>query len=206
MGILSFNEYNTFQETNLLVVDVQKSFSDFFTPLYLSKVTEYCSDFTNVYQIWDNHIDGHGVDKDFLYDDKPDVPVHGDLYVFPNQKLLIEKRYNYGVDADFYKTILEERTYQEIKEKEKTQTLRKGDLYLTTKGTCIVFVGNHHQWFHIGKKMLDFFNSFKGKHMTIIGGSDSECLDDIYTAAESVGVLIKRDWKYIYTAVNCPIK
>lgn len=205
MGILSFNEYNNYQETNLLVVDVQKSFSDFFTPMYLSKVNEYCNSFTNVYQIWDNHIDGNIVDKDYLYDDNPTIPVHGDLYQFPNQKQLIEKRYNYGVDADFYKPILEEGTYQTIKEKEQNRSLKKGDIFLTTKNTCIVFIGNKHQWFHIGKKMLELFNSLKGKNITIIGGSDSECLDDIYIAAESLGVLIKRDWKYIYTAVNCPI-
>jgi len=47
--------------------------------------------------------------------------------------------------------------------------------------------------------------SLKNKNVIIVGGADSECLEDIYTAALSIGVNIKRDWKYIYTANSCPI-
>jgi len=39
-----------------------------------------------------------------------------------------------------------------------------------------------------------------------VGGADGECLEDIYTAAISLGVKISRDWKYIYTASSCPIQ
>ena len=45
----------------------------------------------------------------------------------------------------------------------------------------------------------------KGKNVIIVGGSDSECLQDIYITAQSMGVNIKRNWKYIYTASSCPI-
>ena len=40
--------------------------------------------FENVYQIWDNHVDGKNVDKDYLYDERPDIPIHDDIYYFPN--------------------------------------------------------------------------------------------------------------------------
>ena len=46
----------------------------------------------------------------------------------------------------------------------------------------------------------------KGKNIEIVGGADSECLDDVFTTAESLGVLIKRNHKYIWSASHCPIK
>lgn len=111
--IKKFENYG--QETNLLIVDVQKSFRKFFTELYLYKLNKLAESYTNVYQIFDNHVDGKNVDKDYLYDENPDLPVNGDLYEFPNQKELVEKRYNYDVDADFYKKILDDKTYKVIK-------------------------------------------------------------------------------------------
>jgi len=192
--------------SSLIIVDVQKSFREFFTEMYLNELNKYSKGFSDVYQIWDNHIEGKNVDKDYLYDDKPDKPVNGDLYFFPNQKDLIEKRYNYDVNVDFYKKILNEDVYNGIKQKEESKTLKKGELFETNKGTAIVFIGNNHQWFHIGNKLYSFLKSQKGKLTYIVGGSDSECLEDIFVAATTIGVNIKRDWKYIYSANHCPIK
>ena len=104
----------------------------FFSEMYLNELKKYCNNFNNVYQIWDNHPDGTNVDKDYLYDEDPEIPIHKDLYHFPNQKDLIEKRYNYDVDADFYKKILDEKTYQEVKEKEENSTITE------TKKTLII--------------------------------------------------------------------
>ena len=204
MSILLFKEFTNNQESHLLIVDVQRSFKKFFTTLYLNELNKYCQKFQNVYQIWDNHHD-EDADSDHLYDSDPDIPVDSETYKFPNQKELVEKRYNYGVNADFYKKILDDNTYNIIKDKENKKSLKKGDIFLTNNGTCIVFIGNKHQWFHVGKKLLNLLNELKGKTVTIVGGSDNECLDDIFTAAESIGVQIKRDWKYIYTATHCPI-
>jgi hypothetical protein len=190
----------------LIVVDVQKSFKKFFSEMYLNELKKYCQQFSTVYQIWDNHVDGKNVDKDYLYDNNPDIPVHGDLYHFPNQKELIEKRYNYDVDADFYKKILDKDVYNDIKQKEANNSLKKGDLFKTNEGTAIVYIGNHHQWFHIPVKLYKHLLELKGKDVTIVGGSDSECLEDVVIAAESLGVNIKRNHKYIYSANHCPIK
>jgi len=74
----------------LIVVDVQKSFKKFFTDNYLSELKKYCEKFKDVYQIWDNHVNGKNVDKDYLYDENPDIPVEKDLYQFPNQRDLRE--------------------------------------------------------------------------------------------------------------------
>jgi len=198
----TFESYN--QDT-LIIVDVQKSFKKYFSEMYLNELKKYCNNFNNVYQIWDNHIDGKNVDKNYLYDEKPDIPVHKDIYYFPNQKELIEKRYNYDVDADFYKKVLDKNVYEEISKKEEDKTLKKGDIFSTKEGTIITFINNKHAWFHCPKKLYEILTSLKGREVEIVGGADSECLEDIVTTAESLGVKIKRNYKYIYTATSCPI-
>ena len=197
--------FENFQNENFIIVDVQKSLKKFFTEMYLHELKKYCENFSEVYQLWDNHVDGKNVDKDYLFDNNPDIPVHNDIYNFPNQRGIIEKRYNYDVDVDFYKKILDKETYKDIKSKEDSNSLKKGDLFKTKEDTAIVYIGNNHKWFQVPKKLLNLFQELSGIEVTIVGGADSECLSDVYTAAESMGVKIKRDWKFIYTATSCPI-
>lgn len=210
---LPFFKIESLKESNvpslpntLIIVDVQKSFRKFFTEMYVNQLTKHCNNFQNVYLIWDNHIDGKNIDKDFLYDKKPDVPVHNDFYNFPNIKDRIEKRYNYNVNIDFYKKILDKTTYQEIKEKESKKQLKRGSWFKTKEGTILVYIGNNHKWFHVPKKLYDIFKKLKGQTVEIVGGSDSECLADIIISAETIGVTIKRNYKYIWSASHCPIK
>ena len=207
-----FENFSEKKSKILIIVDVQKSFKKFFTELYLSELKKICQEFDKVYQIFDNHVDGKNVDKDYLYDERPEVPVHDDLYNFPNQKDIIEKRYNYDVDVEFYKNVLDKKTYQEIKDQE--DTLKKGQYFPTTEGTIIVYIGNNHQWFHCPKKLYNLFQKLKeaqaqaqngGYEITIVGGADSECLEDVITCAEALGVDLKRNWRYIYSATHCPI-
>ena len=200
--IKTFESYNG--SSDLIIVDVQKSFKKFFTEVYLNNLKNYCKEFKNVYQIWDNHINGKKVSNNYLFNNKHKSIKNKDLYTFPNQKDLIEKRYNYGVDSDFYKKDLSEDTYLKIKKLEKTKKLKKGNLFPTKKGTVIVYVGNNHKWFHVPKKLYNLLKSKKGKLEYIVGGSDSECLEDLFIAAESIGVIIKRNWKYIYSSSHCP--
>jgi len=198
--------YESHNNSTLLIVDVQKSFKKFFSEMYLNELNKYANNFQKVYQLWDNHIDGKKVDKDYLYDHTPDIPVHGDLYHFPNQVDLIEKRYNYDVDADFYKKILDKEVYNDISEKENDKTIKKGDIFKTKEGTIITYIGNRHKWFHCPVKLYKLLERLKGQEVVIVGGADSECLEDIVTTCESLGVKIKRDHKYIYSANHCPIQ
>jgi hypothetical protein len=201
--IKTFENYTN--NSVLIVVDVQRSFRKFFSEMYLNELNKYCKQFSEVYQIWDNHVDGKNVDKDYLYDHEPDMPVNDDLYHFPNQTELIEKRYNYDVDADFYKRILDKEVYKDIKQREDNKTIKKGDLFKTKEGTAIVYIGNHHKWFHIPLKLYKHFLELKGQEVVIVGGADSECLEDVVIAGESMGVKMKRNHKYIYSANHCPI-
>lgn len=199
--------YDNFQnKQTLIIVDVQKSFRKFFTEMYLHELKNYCKKFESVYQIWDNHVDGKNVDKDYLYDENPDIPVHKDLYRFPNQKDLIEKRYNYDVNVDFYKNILSKEVYTDLKQKEDNKQLKRGDAFNTKEGTFIIYIGNNHKWYHLPKKLQELFTKLKGQEVVMVGGSDSECFLDVETAAKAFGVKIKRDFKYIYSANHCPIK
>jgi hypothetical protein len=206
-------ERSTFGGDYLLIVDVQKSFSKFFNDNYLNELKKYCSNFKKVYQIFDNHIDGKNIDKDYLYDINHDVDYHEDLYDFPNQIDIIEKRYNYDVDVDFYKNILDLDTYKNIKNKEDKKLLKVGDYFKTLKGTIIVYIGNNHNWYHVPKKLyklfIDISNAQKeglNNKITLVGGAFGECLKDIEIAAKSLGVELILNKKYIYSATECPIK
>jgi hypothetical protein len=199
-----FEDYN--KDGILIIVDVQKSFKKFFTDNYITALNKYCDNFKDVYQIWDNHIDGKNVDKDYLYDENPDIPVHNDLYSFPNQRDMIEKRYNYDVDADFYKKILDEKVFNDIKQKEDNHQLKRGDFFKTTEDTYLIYIGNNHKWYHLPKKLQELFTDLKGKEVVMVGGSDQECYLDVETAAKTFGVKIRRDNNYIYSATYCPIK
>jgi hypothetical protein len=190
----------------LIIVDVQKSFKKFFTDNYLNQLNNYCNKFDKVYQIFDNHHEGKNPDKDYLYDINPDIENVDDLYKFNNQVDKIEKRYNYDVDADFYKKILSEDTYNTIKEKESNNTLKKGNYFNTTEGTIIVYIGNNHQWFHCPIKLYDLFKSIKGEEIVIVGGASSECIEDVMVCAKALGLKILKNDRYIYSAKNCPIK
>jgi len=196
----------------LIVVDVQKSFSEFFTDKYVDELKKYCNRFDRVYQIWDNHHLGKNVDKDYLYDEDPVEHIDDDLYEFANQIDLIEKRYQYDVDADFYKRVLDNDVYKDVSSKEENNELIKGDFFPTKEGTIIVFINNNHRWFHLPKKLYDIFVEITEAQteenilVTIVGGADGECITDIEVAAKSLGVKFKRDEKYIYSASYCPIK
>lgn len=198
-------EYKNYSKV-LLIVDVQKSFSKFFTENYLKSLKEHCENFPEVYQIFDNHVDGKNVDKDYLYGDDPDIPIHHDLYFFPNQVEQIEKRYNYDVDVDFYKKILDETTYNTIKKKEDGRTLKRGDMFKTNQGTVITYIGNNHKWFHLPKRLYEIFLKLKKKPIEIVGGSDNECLEDVFITANSMGLNIYKNKNFIYSAKNCPMK
>jgi hypothetical protein len=208
MRIKRFRNFNEGVDENstLIIVDVQKSFKKFFGEMYLNKLNKYCKQFKEVYQIWDNHSMGKNVDKDYLYDNEPEIPIYDDLYKFPNQVKLIEKRYNYDVDVDFYKKILDKNIYNDIKQKENTKTIKKGDLFKTKEGTAIVYIGNRHKWFHVPKKLYELFLNLKGKNVVIVGGASSECLADVFITGVSMGLNIKEDHRYIYSASHCPIR
>ena len=199
--------YENFEskKTTLLIIDVQKSFKKFFNEMYLNELKKYCNNFSEVYQIFDNHVDGKNVDQDYLHDENPEIPVNGDLYTFPNQVDIIEKRYRYDVDVNFFKNKMSKEQFEHISNLERNNQIKIGDYFEINNGVVLFYIGNNHKWFECPKKLYNLLNNLVDREVTIVGGSDSECLQDIFISAESLGVKIKRDWKYIWSANHCPI-
>jgi hypothetical protein len=192
-------KFENFQSGDiLLIVDVQKSFKKYFSEMYLNELNKYCKTFGKVYQIWDNH-SVEDSDNDYLWSHKPTIPITGDLYKFPNQVDLIEKRYNYNVNIDFYKKLLDTETFNRVKELESSGKLKIGDSFKTKWGTILTFIDNNHKWFHCGKKLLNLLESLSGKEIVMVGGSLSECFRDIEITAKSLGVIVKIDYKYTWS-------
>ncbi len=184
----------------LIIVDVQRSFSKFYTEMYLYRLKEYARTFTDVYQIYDNHADvKNDKDKSYLYD-MNHISDNIDLFEFPNQKKLIEKRYKYDVDVEHFKNIVD--NWKELSNK----SYKKGDVIWTKYSTPLVYIGNRHSWMHVPKKLYKLFETIKGQTVYIVGGADNECLLDIEVAANSFGINVKLNHSYIYSASHCPIK
>ena len=190
----------------LIIVDVQRSFFKFINNKYLKELNIYCKEFESVIQIFDNHFEEQKPDKDFLYHDEPDVENTSDLYKFNNQTEIIEKRYTHNVNIAYFKNILTKEQLVEIKKREQTNSIKIGELFVTTEDTALVYIGNAHKWFHLGKKLYDLFKKLKNKSVVIVGGASDECLEDVLISAKSVGVDVKTNKKFVYSATHCPIK
>lgn len=193
------------KESILLIIDVQKSFSKFFTKNYVKALKKYCKEFDKVYQIYDNHVEGKNPEKDYLYDDNPDSPVNGDMFTFPNQVEIIEKRYRYDVEIDFFKSELDSEVYKEIKKREEKEEIKVGEYFETKNGTLLVFINNNHNWFECPKKLYKLLLNWKDKEIVMVGGADRECFTDVEITAKALGVKVKRNDNYIYSALHCPI-
>ena len=193
-------------ESILLIIDVQKSFSEFFTDNYVKALKKYCKDFDMVYQVYDNHVEGKNPDKDYLYKNNPPSPVNGDMYKFPNQVDIIEKRYRYDVEIDFFKKELTSTMYKEIKNREKNDDIKIGEFFHTKNGTILVFIKNNHNWFECPVKLFNLLKELNGQRVVLVGGADRECLTDVEVTAKSLGVKVQRNDNYIYSATYCPIK
>lgn len=199
-------EFTNFsEETVLIIIDVQKSFGKFFTDNFVKELKEFCKKFDKVYQIYDNHVEGKNPDKDYLYRENPPSPVSGDMYKFPNQVDIIEKRYRYDVNIDFFKSELDKKQLKEIREREKNKDIKVGEYFHTKNGTILVFINNNHNWFECPVKLYNLLTNMKGKDIVMVGGADRECFTDVEITAKSLGVNVTRNNKYIYSANHCPI-
>ncbi len=205
MKYIKLFEEHSEEKKILIIVDVQRSFKKFITDNYLKELNNYCKEFDEVINIWDNHIDGKNPDKDFLYHSEPDIENTDDLYTFPKEIMKLEKRYKYNVKIDYFKNILSDEDYKTIKNKEDKGLLKKGDKFNTTEDTVLVYIGNNHRWFQVGKKMFKLFKTLKGKKVTVVGGANGECILDIQVSAKTLGVNLFTNKKYVYSATYCPV-
>jgi Zn-dependent M32 family carboxypeptidase len=61
-------------------------------------------------------------------------------------------------------------------------------------------VNNNHKWFFVNEELYNLYQRLKGKRVIIVGGADSECLQDVYISMKSFGIIPTYNHKYIYNA------
>jgi len=183
----------------LLIVDVQSNFKKYFPTdphSYLTKLDDYCEDFPSgktdlkgVYQIWDSNRGS-----------KP-------TYIFKNQRDFVEKKFGVKKFYSKYKGGFKEWIYYIFDDKTlekffaKKDKFNEGDLFkIKDKNEYLVYIGNNHKWFYVSEELVKLFEKLRGKKVIICGGADSECLEDVYTAAKAFNVNPIYNHQYIYSA------
>ncbi|MCK9417220.1 hypothetical protein M0Q97_11275 [Candidatus Dojkabacteria bacterium] len=194
------NEKVTLQNEDgiLVIVDVQSNFKKYFPNnpnSYLKKLDKYCEGFPEdsnlkgVYQIWDSNNGS-----------KP-------TYKFKNQKALIEKKYGIkslyskynGGFKEWIYYIFDEKTLEQYNSK--NGKFKEGDAFkIKNKNEFLIYIGNNHKWFYVDEELYNFFKTLRGKKIIIVGGADSECLEDVYITLKSFRANPVYNHLYIYSA------
>lgn len=183
----------------LLIVDVQSNFKKYFPTDpngYLKKLDNYClefpsgtTDLTGVYQIWDSNSGSRPT------------------YIFKNQKDFVEKKYGIkkfysklkGGFNEWIYQIFDDDTLNQFKSKK--NKFNPGVAFKLKNGNeFLIYIGNNHKWFLVNGELVELFKKLRNKKVIIVGGADNECLEDVYIAAKSFGVIPVYNHQYIYSA------
>lgn len=187
MKVITFTEYlkeaaNVNNHDGILVVvDVQKQFDKFTPQNYEQNIIKYCKEFPadnqgrGVYQIWDAN--------------KAQVP----SYQLPNTVQTVKK--NYGIKFDNQIKKIADGLSQKYPGAKPGQKFKLKD-----RNTFLVRVDNNHTWFYVNEELYNLYLKLKGKTVIIVGGADSECLEDVYISMKSFGINPIYNHDYIYSA------
>jgi hypothetical protein len=157
----------------LVIVDVQKEFEDFIQHDLVAELSIYAEEFDKVYQIWDSH--------------KATGPTHS----FPNQVKTVEKLFGKNHFSDDVKEFT----------KEAENSTEEGKLFkLSNENGYLVRVDNNHDWFYVNPEITNMLLEIKNDNITLVGGADGECLEDVKVAMESFDLDVTMNDKYIYSA------
>lgn len=176
---------------DLLIVDVQKSFNDYFNDKYLEELNKYCTKFSRVYQICDN-TEGQT---------SPD-------YLFPNQVSYFMKSYDNVLRLSDIKYYFDDETCRQIESEWDNKNsgwykkLKNGDIWL--------FIGDNiaHEWMYVNSDLVNFCERFGKTNNTIVlvGGSEDECLYDIQVLLNAFNIKYETDDLYVYSEEGCRFK
>jgi deoxyxylulose-5-phosphate synthase len=142
-----------------------------------------------VYQIWDSNRGS-----------KP-------TYKFKNQRELIEKKFGIkkyyskyiGGFKEWIEKLFDEKTLQQFNDKK--NKFNKGDAFkIKDKNEFLIYIGNNHKWFYVDEELFNFFQKLRGKKVILVGGSNLECIMDIYVSAKSFNITPIYNHQYIYSA------
>jgi len=157
----------------LIIVDIQKNFSNFFDDKYLNQVENIINQgWNNIITIVDD-IDG-----------KPEIPD----FIYEASNEIIPKQYGGW----------EQMMFDEYIESGEMEIIEENEVYKYKNN--LIIKGNIHEYFEIPKDMELVFKELQ--EATIIGGGDQECLDDIENALIYLNVKVKRNSSGIYGAYS----
>lgn len=166
-------ENNINHDGILVIVDVQKEFSDFIPKNLVSELHKYAENFETVYQVWDSN--------------KAQKP----SYTFPNEKKSVVKKYGttFSNELTYYKNNL------------KDVLTKEGDRYkFNDTDSYLIKVGNKHAWFYMPEEMSDLLKTLNNKNVILVGGAKGECLYDVEIAMKSFGINPIYNNRYVYSA------
>lgn len=149
----------------LVVVDIQKEFAHTFDEEYLNKVENIIN------ENWDKIIVVVDINMGSV-----EIPE----FLYNKADTILEKNYG-GFDQDFIEEMIEDGEIKVIEEDE---------LYKYVDDERLIVPGLTHENFLVPEDMVTIFKELQD--VTIIGGADQECLDDIENALEYLDVNVKR--------------
>lgn len=174
------------QPADLIVVDVQDNFSQYFSDRFVELLFDYCRTFQRVFQVWDGHEAEH--------------PSHE----FPGQTKTYEKHYGLDLDASDFEDYFMPDVEAQVKSDMSAGPLTPGKMYPEKRGAKIVYVGNKHEWFMCPKGLSELFSAMhrSGRKVVLVGGAYGECLEDVYQAAKAHGVDASINEQYTYSCLD----
>lgn len=157
----------------LVIVDVQKEFQKFIQHDLVDELHNYAEDFDQVYQIWDTN-------KNSI----------SPTYKFPNEVEAVAKKFGKNHFSDKVKNYT----------KEIEDSTEEGTVLKLSDDSYVVRVDNNHDWFYVNNEIVNLIEELKDDNVTLVGGADNECLEDVYVAFKSFGVNVQINYKYVYSA------
>lgn len=158
----------------LVIVDVQKQFKKFIQHDLIGELEKYCECFDKVYQIWDSHNN-----------------VTAPSESFSNEIDCIPKKFGKNCFSPAVKKFITK--IENSTEEGKVFSLKNDDGY-------IIRVDNNHDWFYINPEIVKLINEIKNDDITLVGGAEGECLEDVYQAFIAFDLKTNIDHKYTYSA------
>ena len=184
-----FTENNLNDSEILMIVDVQKEFSEHIPQGFVEKLSLYCKDFNEVFQVWDSN------------------KAKKQSYKFPNEKQSVEKKYGVKTDSSKYSTfaaflkdnLKHEKDYNYVMDN--YNKLKNGEKFEFKNG-YLIRVNNNHIWFYCNKKLTQLLKSLENKKVILVGGGDNECIFDLDYSLKSFGVYVTKNHQLIYSSAT----
>lgn len=179
--------FEQYDNETLIIVDVQREFEKWWKnqgrDSLPKDIDDYCKNFHQVYQIWDDH------------------EAESPTWHFSNQIVALQK--HYGVDQPDGE-ILDLNAYFSGDELNKVNDalaseIKKPAIFKTNDGNYAILVLGSHKWFLPTKELVETLLIINDD-IILIGGAEGECLKDIEVLLKLLGKTYNVNYEYTYAA------